>query len=473
MPSKDIERKTQDEWKFTRSLNEARKRIDLNTHAGKVLDKALYPLYKKYGYYDSRVKMTGMNMTKASNADVAFFNQDNEKMLSDLGINMNFYKDIALDGHSKFTEAYIRASEALREVKKKLTFEKYNSGNYAWDIYGILHWVTDFANMLNQVETEKHESIQRKKKEITESLQRLIYHAPKKTSEHVEIIAKNYNTHRDYVIESFKENVGQTPMEYTELLLNEALGDYVKYKGTKLGQQIKSKLGTGQSKAIAKAKLKNMEAMNTMLTGWNERVLGNPKAATPALLRAYLLNTLKTEPHVVDDIINKFFKDKKFLNVKTDKPVGRKTTESKEQVKEASPRKKMDLEKDVYLPQNQLRDFFLDVVAANRIAQMGGSGKVATNVAPKAAAVTLPAKPFTQPIGATTAATPTTPQTPTAPVQSQPAPAPQKAHTPADVASIVKTLPANQRAKAILDALPSLSDDEVKQILSGLVARKP
>lgn len=450
MSPKDIEKTAQQEWKFARSLNEARRRIDPTSPVGKALDKILYPLYKKYGFYDSSRLMTDADFSNVSDKDVAFFNQKEQKIMSDLGIDVDYYNNLTNLPHnvsSDLATAYVRATGALRDVRRKLVSEKHSSGNMAWDIYGILHWVVDFSNMLNKIKHERHESIKHKKAEIVEHLQKLIYHTPKKLDTNIDTTAKDFEIDRYYVIESFKEIIGQTPKEYVELLMNEALGDYVKFHGRQLANKVIGKVAGGQTKTIAQAKVKAGQDMNTLLTKWNQTVLGNPKAATPAALRAFLLNTVKADPAVITAVMKKYrtklMKESKSL-------------------------------KEDYLPQGQLRNFFLDLINTQRAAALKTPRKqVATNVAPSPAkAIPLPNTPFVQPAGATkgVAAQPMS-QPMAQPIVHQ-KPAAKPAPAVGDVEATLQTLPTNLRAQAILQALPTLSDEQIKQILNGLITKK-
>jgi len=447
MPN-NIEKKTQYEWKFARQLNESRRRIDLNSPVGKALDKLVYPLYKKYGFYDSARLLVDMDLTQVSNKELAAFNEPEQKLMQQIGIDVEYYNNLSnlsVQDSSNLSTAYVRATGSLRDVRRNFN-HRHSSGNYAWNTYGLLYWVVEFNNMLEKIKNEQYESIKGKKKEITENLQKLIYHSPKKTDRHIEEVANNFNTHRYYVIESFKEIIGHTPKEYTELLVNEALGDYAKFKGGQLKNKLVGKFGLGQAKTIAKAKVKAGEEMNSVLTRWNQTTLGNPKAATPQALRGFLINTLKVNPAVITAVMKKY--------------------------KNKLIKENISLKED-YLPQGSLRGFFLDIINAQRAEALKTPRKVvAKNVAPSpAAAVPLSNKPFVQPAGVTQTA-PQGPNVQTMQTTPNVQPTQKPASSVGDVENALKSLPGNLRAQAILQALPSLSDDQIKQVLNSLIGKK-
>lgn len=459
MPPKDIEKSARYEWQFARSLNEARNRIDLTSPPGKMLDKIITPLFKKYGFYDNQRLLTDMDMYNVSDKEISFFKDNTtEEMLRKLSIDLSEYSNLShnnvlpIEEKSQLTNAYTRAINSLQSVKKKLVSEKYTSGNTAWDIFGVLSHVTKFYNLLTAALQTTREHQQTENRHIAEHLQKLLYHRPKKIEQNIKETAKKFNIAEYQVTESFKKIIGESPKDYVEILLKEGLGDYMHHKAGEIKNKAVSKFGVGQAKTIAQAKLDNTKAMDTMLSKWSKTVLGKKEAATPQALEAFLTNQFKVDPTVIQNTLKKYKKN--LIKENTSKTI-----------LEAS-----------YLPQAELRNFFLDIVNAQRALSATPTKKpvvkkqpVAPQIQPVTAAPVAPSVPAPQ--------VPTSPNTQ---ASQQSAPQNQPTNTAptgqtsiGDVTKTLNALPANLRAKAILQALPSLSDEQIKQVLTGLVSKKP
>lgn len=310
---------------------------------------------------------------------------------------------------------------------------------------------TDIFNSLEKTVNTEDDGMN---KAISEMLSGKIYSKPKKVNACVKETSAHFGLDEQKIIEAFNNHNKFTPQEFATAILEEGLGDYLQYKGQQIANNIVGKYGVGQSKVIANAKNKTLGDANTILSKWNEISQGNQTAATPQAIQTFLISQFKVNPKVAADAVKKY-KPQFALTPASLK----KASQNANGIFATTQPNKTSV--NSFLPPNNLRNLFKDVVTSQRALVLKPAKPVSSTTAVKPSATT------TQP---------TTPTTPTAATQTKPAQAGKTsatASTADQFAQMIDSLPANQRAQAILKALPSLSDADIKAVLNGLVAKKP
>lgn len=409
---------------FNKLLDMARNRLDLNTEVGQTIDKIITPIYRKYGYLDTRAGMINIHLEHINPNDVEIFSKTPEEILNIFGINK---EDAFRAGDIDFNiiHRYTQITEELKKLSKLFLGDiAYGVSKEAWHVYGILAHISNLAKMINDVNHTKTSETFEKQKEIAETLQKELYYKRKDITESIKIVAEKYNMSAENIIAAFKNILGATPEEYSEAIINEAFGDYVQSKFSQFGNKVASKLG-GQTSVIAQAKLDAQRGAEVLLRDWNMTTLGKQVAATPVALTSYLVNNRHLAQTLAAKVVKKY------------KPSFVKTGTSS------------------YLPAKFLRNFFYDIIYADKTKTLVPEKPVT----PAGARTTAPK----QPAGNPTQATPNTPP-PTASVKTQ-------AMDADSIRNAIEKLPANQRVSAILGSLPSLSDDDIKKILTALVTK--
>lgn len=281
---------------FNKSLNSARERLSLNNDAGRKIDNIITPIYKEYGFYNSARHDLDLDLTTVASSVFKFFMQDSEEIFKELGIDMDLYRSLAFGGKASVKDQveliglHKRASNALADIKRKINTAN-NSGNVAWDFYGNLAHISAFANKI----TDLKDNDMVTKKEITEHLQKLIYYKPNKIKSNISETCKTYKVSESTLQECFKSVIGTSIEEYSTMINEAVWGDLqqgVKNAGNKImgaitpnrlgGQNFKNKAAAGQGQASI-----NKE-VGTLMHNWYKTTTGEKGLATAKNLTNWL-----------------------------------------------------------------------------------------------------------------------------------------------------------------------------------------
>ena len=273
---------------------------------------------------------------------------------------------------------------------------------------------------------------------LVESIQDTIYCDPKNVDSIIRDYSKKFKISENDLMLQFVKEVGVPIREYASMILDEGLGDYINYKAGKAANTVRAKYGWGDTRRAANANKAVYDDSETILTGWNIASLGKKEEATSQKIKTFLMNRIQAQPQLIDPILRKY----------ANAPDALVTTNSTG--KNGKPVKIQ------YFKPGVLRNIFVDVVKS--IKQLDINRKpVKNNQKPntKNQPVNLQQTNMNQKhVQPNQQATPT------------PAPAPNFAQT-------IQSLPQNQRAAAVLQALPSLSNDDIRTILTALTTKKP
>jgi hypothetical protein len=398
-------------------------------------------------------------------------------------MNENLQKIIAYE--NAFSKALLEAREGTvdSEIKTSLTnvfkrFGELQNNKISVDITSLPSEISEsIKNAIGDkqtITTDIFESLEKThieedtgvSKAISEMLSGKLYSTPKKLSKCVKETSEHFGVDEDQIIETFTSYNKFTPQEFADAIIDEGLGDYLQYKGQQIANNIVGKYGIGQSKVIANAKNKTLGDANTVLSKWNEITQGNQAAATGPALQAFLTGQFKMDPKVAAQTVKKY-KPKFLITPQSLKKVAQNAA-GQQPTAASTPKSSVG----AFLPPNALRSFFGDAITAQRQLVLKPNKPVSSTTPSKPkATTTIP----TQPVQATQPVQPKTANTGVAqPAQAtQPAAQTTGKATADQFSQMINSLPANQRAQAILQALPALSDSDIKAVLNGLVSKKP
>jgi len=466
---------------FTKQFNECRKRLYLNTEVGKELDRWFSPMFKKYGYLDR--KLVKLDSNTVPDYIKPYFLTQNDSVngtLGRTGLDIRFYNKMTenkkelsaplISDLLKLQHLYDKAHLAIVDCKKH--FSVGFIGDIMWDLYGSLAWISKFDIALEEF---KQKYLQEKNVYNESLIENIKYKTLKNPRiNHLLEISENTNISKEYIKEMFIKIVGIDYNEYRKTVIEEGFNDFISSKLNSLSNQTIGKIGFGQSKNVANAKLNNAKAAETILTHWYNITQGKKDSATPKALKNFLINQIHVEPEIVNDILKKYNDDFKL------------TTQEYLNSRKRNPKLSLNdnlgesIINESYLPNNLLRKFFNDIVYAERSSVLRDTNK-------KPQSIVAPAPQTDNTTKQVTNYTPSQPEkqetnfkpidsTPT----STPAPVAQAIPTinskskinPDDFKNAINNLPPNERAQAIIKSLPSLTDDEIRQVLTSLTTKK-